>query len=78
MAIDDDVCWAINNYDDFWSIWQEYFDKCECHKYCLEKYHIIGCGYTIKCKPSYDVDLYEQLSNNNNQVVKSPFMDFGA
>ncbi|KAI8973187.1 hypothetical protein BDF20DRAFT_837154 [Mycotypha africana] len=66
------------NNDDFWSSWQEHFDKCECHKYCLEKYHIIECGYTIQCKPSYDVDLYEQLGNNKHQVVKSPFMDFGV
>ncbi|KAI7906702.1 uncharacterized protein BX663DRAFT_497367 [Cokeromyces recurvatus] len=69
IAIDD---------DNFWSSWQEYFDECECHKYCPEKYHIIECGYTIQCKPSYDIDLYEQLGNNKHQVVKSPFMDFGA
>lgn len=76
LVVDDNNCWAIDNQDDFWSSWQQYFDECECHAYCLEKYHIIECGYTIQCKPSYDVDLYEQLGNNAHQIVKSPFARF--
>lgn len=78
MMTDDNGCWVINSDDDFWSSWQEYFGECECHKYCLEKHHIIECGYTIQFKPSHDVDLYEQLGNNKHQVVKPPFMNFGA
>ncbi|KAI9351669.1 hypothetical protein BD770DRAFT_147365 [Pilaira anomala] len=78
VSIDEDACWVIDSNDDFWSSWLERFDKCECHKYCLDKYHIIECGYTIQCRPSYGVDLYEQPGDNKHQVVKSSFMNFGA
>lgn len=44
----------------------------------LETYHIIECGYTIKCKASYDIGLYEHLGNNTDITIKSPFMTHNA
>ncbi|KAI9336596.1 hypothetical protein BD770DRAFT_332074, partial [Pilaira anomala] len=69
-----DGCWNINCDDDFWKSWKEYLEDCDCHDFCLEKLHIIECGYTIKCKPSYDEDLYQQLGHDTKRIIKSPFV----
>ncbi|KAI8642290.1 hypothetical protein BD408DRAFT_344550, partial [Parasitella parasitica] len=72
--INQDGCWTINSDEEFWDSWREYLEGCDCHEFCLEKDHVIECGYTIKCKPSYDQDLYHQLGDYTTQLVKSPFM----
>ncbi|KAI8376792.1 hypothetical protein BD560DRAFT_391506 [Blakeslea trispora] len=69
----DDECWTISSNEEFWESWKEYMEECQCHDFCLEHYHIIECGYTIKCKPNYNEDLYDQLGDNTRQTGKSPF-----
>lgn len=43
-----------------------------------EKYHVIEYGYSIKCKPSYDQDLYNHIGNKEEETVDSPFAKFNT
>lgn len=65
-------CWQINNESDFWDAWGQYMDICECHQFCLERYHVIQCGYSIKCQPHIPQELYDQLGTDS-QIITSPF-----
>lgn len=52
----------IKNENDVWQSWKGHLESCKCHDFCLGKYHSIECGYSIKCKPSYDENLYNHLT----------------
>lgn len=53
-----------------------YLDKYTCHEFCLEKYHVIQCGYSIKCQPHLAQELYDQLGSDAH-IVSSPFTTNG-
>lgn len=38
----------------------------------LEQYHIIECGYSIKCNPNVREELYFHVSTSNHSVT-TPF-----
>lgn len=40
--------------------------------FCLEKYHIIECGYSIKCNPRVPEELM-QFVNTDNHTITTPF-----
>ncbi len=42
----------------------------------LEKYHVLECGYSIKCKPYFPEVLYEVLEDNKSDVIVSPFKSY--
>jgi hypothetical protein len=44
------------------------------HEYCLEKYHVIECGYSIKCNPKIPEELYSQISLPKEYVIESPLI----
>ncbi|PHZ13654.1 uncharacterized protein RHIMIDRAFT_305694 [Rhizopus microsporus ATCC 52813] len=69
----EDICWQINDQEDVWSAWKQYLESHSGHEYCLEKAHVIECGYSISCKPHYPEDLYQLFGDNKQQVIKSPF-----
>jgi hypothetical protein len=44
--------------------------------YSLERYHVLVCGYSVKCKPHYPEGLYQLLSDNKGMVAEPPFKSF--
>ncbi|KAI8070642.1 uncharacterized protein B0P05DRAFT_550529 [Gilbertella persicaria] len=47
-------------------------DKCNGHENCLEKNHVIQCGYSIKCSPLIPDELYKHLGLDEYEV-ETPF-----
>lgn len=55
--------------------WRQYLSaSSDKHEYCLEKYHIIECGYSIKCNPKIPEELYNQIGLSEECIVESPFI----
>jgi hypothetical protein len=46
------------------------------HSFCLEKCHIIVCGYSIKCDPSIPDELWNYFKYDQH-VVFTPFRSNG-
>ncbi|EIE84400.1 hypothetical protein RO3G_09110 [Rhizopus delemar RA 99-880] len=67
-----DGCWNINDQEDVWEAWGQYLDSNISHDFCLEKYHIIECGYSIKCNPRVPEELM-QFVNTDNHTITTPF-----
>ncbi|KAI9470971.1 MAG: hypothetical protein EXX96DRAFT_623149 [Benjaminiella poitrasii] len=49
-----------------------YLNSCTGHEFCLEQYHIIECGYAIKCNLNVPENLYFHVSTRNHRVT-TPF-----
>lgn len=67
--------WAVDSEEDVLDAWSQYLEK-ESHKhaYCLENYHVIECGYSIKCNPGIPQELYDHMGVSGSGVGESPFM----
>lgn len=71
--VDDDLStWDIDNDEDIWDAIRQYLDSCACQEFCLERYHIIECGYSIKCDPNVPEELYFHVSTSDHSVT-TPF-----
>ncbi|KAG2204545.1 hypothetical protein INT47_012604 [Mucor saturninus] len=67
--------WQINSLEDLLDAWRQYLSACSHkHEYCLEKYHIIQYGYSIKCNPDIPDELYSQFGLSDNCTIESPFI----
>lgn len=42
----------------------------------MKRYHVLGCGYSIKYKPHYPEGLYQLLDGSKGMVVEFPFKNF--
>ncbi|CAO3699127.1 unnamed protein product [Rhizopus stolonifer] len=69
---DNTATWEINNEEDLWDAWRQYMESCSCHEFCPEKYHVIECGYSIKCSSQTTEALYDHLGTSVHKI-KSPF-----
>ncbi|CEI89494.1 hypothetical protein RMCBS344292_03849 [Rhizopus microsporus] len=64
--------WNIDNQEDVWEAVRQYLKKSIAHDFCLEKYHIIKCGYSIKCDPSIPDELWAYFKDDN-YTISTPF-----
>lgn len=72
---DESKSWEIENLEDLLDAWRQYLSASgDKHEYCLEKYHIIECGYSIKCNPKISEELYNQIGLSGECTVESPFI----
>ncbi|CEI86246.1 hypothetical protein RMCBS344292_00689 [Rhizopus microsporus] len=72
---DESKSWEIENLEDLLDAWRQYLSASgDKHEYCLEKYHIIECGYSIKCNPKISEGLYNQIGLSGECTVESPFI----
>ncbi|CAO3667671.1 unnamed protein product [Rhizopus stolonifer] len=72
---DESKSWEIENLEDLLDAWRQYLSaSSDKHKYCIEKYHIIECGYSIKCNPKIPEELYNQIGLSEECTVESPFI----
>ncbi|RCH83248.1 hypothetical protein CU098_007420, partial [Rhizopus stolonifer] len=72
---DESKSWEFENLEDLLDAWLQYLSaSSDKHKYCLEKYHIIECGYSIKCNPKIPEELYNQIGLSEKCTVESPFI----
>lgn len=73
--IDESKPWEIENLEDLLDTWRQYLNaSSNKHGYCLERYHIIECGYSIKCNPKIPEELYNQIGLPDKCTVESPFI----
>jgi hypothetical protein len=70
-----DSCWNINDQEDAWEAWDQYLDSNISHDFCLEKYHVIECGYSIKCNLRVPEELL-QFVNTDNHTITTPCTPF--
>ncbi|EIE86408.1 hypothetical protein RO3G_11119 [Rhizopus delemar RA 99-880] len=72
---DESKSWEIENLEDLLDAWRHYLSASnDKYEYCLEKYHIIECGYSIKCNPKIPEELYNQIGLSEECIVESPFI----
>ncbi|KAG1001893.1 hypothetical protein G6F57_013586 [Rhizopus arrhizus] len=69
----------IDSEGDIWEAWRQYLEEHNgYHKYSMEKYHIIKCGYSIRCNPNIPSELYEHIGFSNDdistEVIPCPFI----
>ncbi|RCH81236.1 hypothetical protein CU098_004429 [Rhizopus stolonifer] len=65
----------IEEQEDVWEAVRQYLEASTTHDFCLEKYHIIKCGYLIKCDPSLPNELWAYF-NNNDHTIATPFQTY--
>ncbi|KAI8077271.1 uncharacterized protein B0P05DRAFT_471261, partial [Gilbertella persicaria] len=70
--VEDADSWQVESEEDLWDAWRQFLKCCCCHDFCPEKYHVIECGYSIKCKPSIPQQLYDHL-DTATVTINSPF-----
>ncbi|PHZ12696.1 uncharacterized protein RHIMIDRAFT_283038 [Rhizopus microsporus ATCC 52813] len=66
--LEETVQWQIEDEEDIWDAWRQFLQTCNCYGFCLEKYHIIECGYSIKCSPSWSDQLLDHLGVDDHSV----------
>ncbi|KAG0890719.1 hypothetical protein G6F34_012287 [Rhizopus arrhizus] len=69
----------IDSEGDVWEAWRQYLEEHNgYHKYSMERYHIIKCGYSIRCNPNIPLELYEHIGFSNDgistEVIPCPFI----
>ncbi|CAO3700082.1 unnamed protein product [Rhizopus stolonifer] len=67
--------WNINSQEDVWEAVRQYLKASITHDFCLEKYHIIKCGYSIKCDPSIPDELWAYFKDAN-YTISIPFQTY--
>ncbi|KAG0861159.1 hypothetical protein G6F29_006028 [Rhizopus arrhizus] len=55
-----------------WEAWNQYLDSSISYDFCLKKYHVIECGYSIKCNLRVLEELL-QFVNTDNHTITTPF-----
>ncbi|KAI8375757.1 hypothetical protein EDC96DRAFT_306210 [Choanephora cucurbitarum] len=73
--VEDANSWKIDDEEDLWDAWRQFMECCCCHDFCLEKYHVIECGYSIKCKPMVTQQLLNHLDIGYTTIA-SPFKQY--
>ncbi|KAI8140979.1 hypothetical protein BJV82DRAFT_184486 [Fennellomyces sp. T-0311] len=54
--------WDLHTETEFWCDWMMLIESNQVlHNFDLQRYHVIECGYKIKCRPNIDEDLYNRL-----------------
>ncbi|OBZ85223.1 hypothetical protein A0J61_06719 [Choanephora cucurbitarum] len=64
--------WKINKQEDVWEAVRQYLEASITHDFCLEKSHIIQCGYSIKCDPSIPDELWAYFKDDE-YTISTPF-----
>lgn len=67
--------WNINKQEDVWEAVRQYLKASITHDFCLEKYHIIKCGYSIKCDPSIPDELWAYFKDED-YTISTPFQTY--
>ncbi|KAI8370260.1 hypothetical protein BD560DRAFT_489820 [Blakeslea trispora] len=70
--IEEASAWKVDDEEDLWDAWRQYIESCTCHEFCPEKYHVIECGYSIRCNSQMKEMLQDHLEVNSHKI-KSPF-----
>ncbi|KAI7905315.1 uncharacterized protein BX663DRAFT_585785, partial [Cokeromyces recurvatus] len=72
---DESKSWEIEKFKELLDAWRHYLSaSSDKHEYCLEKHHIIECGYSIKCNPKIPEELYNQIGLSEEHTIESPFI----
>ncbi|KAG0973467.1 hypothetical protein G6F29_012823 [Rhizopus arrhizus] len=69
---DESSTWNINDQEDIWEAIRQHLKASISHDFCLESYHIIKCGYSIKCNPSIPTELLDHVQVEN-YTISTPF-----
>lgn len=73
---DESSTWNIETQEDICETVRQYLKATITHDFCLEKYHIIKCGYSIKCDPSFP-DILWTYFKNETYTISTPFQTYG-
>jgi hypothetical protein len=72
---DESSTWNINDQEDIWEAIRQHLNASISHDFCLESYHIIKCGYSIKCNPSIPTELLDHVQVEN-YTISTPFQTY--
>ncbi|KAG1244129.1 hypothetical protein G6F68_015573 [Rhizopus microsporus] len=58
---DESSTWNIHDQEDIWEAIRQYLKASISHDFCLESYHIVKCGYSIKYNLSIPTELLDHV-----------------
>lgn len=67
--------WNIDKQEDVWEAVRQYLKASITHDFYLKKYHIIKCGYSIKCDPFIPDELWAYFKDDY-YAISTPFQTY--
>ncbi|RCH99423.1 hypothetical protein CU097_015346 [Rhizopus azygosporus] len=72
---DESTSWDIESLEDLLDAWHQYLNESSNkHEYCLEKHHVIECGYSIKRNPTIPEEVYNQVGLSKECTIENPLI----